>query len=264
MQAQGLLADFAGGKISHIEIARDIHVPREAERYWPLLHRLDTPYNTLGCNYENGLTRGNKSVQLCLYGKNNQVRQAGGSASGLPGPNTIRIEWRLRNTHSVSYHLGSHSLSRFIARFSMLSDKMDRFLGKSLFQDPLPLYAHIAELDAPVTPLDEWTALLDSVGADKKHVKQLLAVHAYDRMIDEIGWEIADKLLGTNFAEAASSLSTLRRDLHPWRLLYLRSRHGIPYAQLYVEMHRAAFAQWSHDDDFVRAALPFIPLKDVP
>lgn len=148
--------------------------------------------------------------------------------SELPGPNTLRIEWRLRNTHAIKYHLKTNAMSEFIPRFSTLSDKMDQFLGKSLFQERLPDCTHIAEVGAYTARLDEWTALFESVGADKKHVKQLLAIHAYDHMINQIGWEAADGLLRKNFAEAASSLTSLRRDLRRWRLLYLRlARHPL-------------------------------------
>ena len=82
-------------------------------------------------------------------------------------------------------------------------------------------------------------------------------------MIDEIEWPSADGILRRNFASSASALSKLRRDLRLWRLLYLRSPQGIPYAQLYIELHRAVFAQRSHGDDVVGAALPVIPLKNV-
>ena len=268
LRAQGLLVNFQSSKISRIDITRDIHLPRPVDHYWPLLHRIDTPYNSLGRNWETGMWRGGKGLQLCLYDKNAEMQQrSDGTAryeSELPGPNTMRIEWRLRNTHAVRYHLKTNAMSEFMPRFSMLTDKMDTFLSKSLFQERLPTCTHIPAVRTYVGRLNEWTALFESVGADKKHVKQLLAIHAYDHMIDQIGWEAADGLLRTSFAEAASSLTTLRRDLRSWRLLYLRSPHGVPYAQLYIELHRAVFAQWSHDDDFVGAALPFIPLKDMP
>jgi hypothetical protein len=267
LRIEGLDADFQNCKISRIDITRDIHLPRDTDYYWPLLHRLDTPYNTLGRNYPNGMWRGGKGLQLCLYGKNKEMRQASGGAadeSQLPGPNTMRIEWRLRNTQSIRYHLGSNTLSHFMSRFSTpwVSDKMDKFLDASLFQEPLPTCTHIAGVRPPTSPLEEWMALFAFVGANKKHVKQLFTIHAYDQMIDEIDWPCADAILRDNFASAPSSLTGLRRDLRLWRLLYLRSPHGIPYAQLYIELHRAVFAQRSHDDDVVGAVLPLISLKD--
>ena len=267
LRAEGLEADFENCKISRIDITRDIHLPRAPDFYWPLLHRLDTPYNNLGQNYPNGMFRGGKSLLLCLYGKNKQMQEAsGGTAdeSQLPGPNTMRIEWRLRNTQSVRYHLGSNALSLFRSRFTThwVSEKMDKFLQGSLFQEPLPTCTHIAEVSAPTTPLEEWKALFESLGADRKHVKQLLTVHAYDHMVDDIEWHIADRILRHNFASAPSALTSLRHELRLWRLLYLRSPHGIPYAQLYIEFHRAVFAHPSHGDDVVGSALPLIPLKD--
>lgn len=81
-------------------------------------------------------------------------------------------------------------------------------------------------------------------------------------MIDEIGWEPADAFLWASFNAHgdASALGRLRDDLRRWRLLYRRSLHGIPYAQLYIELHRATMAQFGEGDDVVGAPLPLCPL----
>lgn len=273
---QGLIVDLRFARLSRIEIARDIAVPRPIQRYLTLLHRLDTSHNTRGRNFKDGLWRGNKSVTLALYDKQREMmvafqkahrRRRAPSASEVPGldwlsgPQTMRLEWRLRNTEAVRRHLKMRSVQELLARFAELSGLLDHYLTTALFADPLPAHTRVPELSAPATPRQDSTDLLYGVQGEEGRLKELLAIVGYDHMIDQLGWRGAHKLAKEAFTAHAkpSALTRSRQKLRSWRLTYLRSHRGVPYAQLYVELHRATFARQVDDDDAIGAPLPLLP-----
>lgn len=257
LKQQGLHVDIKAAGLSQVDVCRDVALPRSTEHYWSLLHHMDTAYNSRSRNFESGMWRGSKSVKLCLYDKQKEVTfraalfgDAQKSRQFLPGIHTLRLEWRLLDAQAVKRHLAMGTAQELLENYETLPDHLSRYLKKTLMREPPPATMALPVRSSRLLLREEWKELLQVLGGQESHVKNLLAIYGYERLAREVGWEAADRLLwgAAVTSQAKPSLTKMRRHLRQWRLLYLRSPQGIPYAQLYVELYRATFALKTDDD----------------
>lgn len=284
LREQNLIVDIRSAKVTRVEITRNIHLPRSVDRYWPLLHRLIMPYDKRGRNFKNGLWRGSSEVRLCIYGKRTQMEATMGRQAVeamerrwryLPGPplpdeRTIRLEWRLLRAKKIRDDLDVHQASDLITKFETFPDRFDKYMAGQIFRQPRPRSTLLRETTGTNSLAAEWYEVMGATRGQVGPMKEAVAIYGYDQLMDTLGWDWMNFIYRSTFTNfgVESNLWPHEDKMRQLRLKYLRSIHGIPYAQLYVELHRAATVhsatiarrpQVAHAP--VRSKLPLRPIE---
>lgn len=266
LREQGLVVSLLEAKISQIDLYRDVNLPRSVQSYWPLLHRLDTSHSkpkrskvkvVRNRNFETGLWRGNESDVFCLYDKNQERQSKIHSVENdeviqreiALHPNRLRLEWRLLDSQAVDYHFGFKTLEALIADYSTLPQRLDYALKKNLLREPVPVVEvgdDKSNFETTENRAQMLKQLLERTPTDESSYKKMLTVYGYDHLLDELGFEAVTSIIAKRFSEdkKAAARSKLNKSLREGRLKYLLSSEGIPYSQLYAEIHGAVFGDF--------------------
>ncbi len=244
LSEKGATLDLSSAMIVRVDIAQNVQLAHPVACYAPAMGAMGARKRTRKMDFGGtGFIVGNKSWELALYDKGEQMKMLG-YAPELRPANTIRPELRLMKGRLIKSHLGAQTLPELRKVWKEMRPVYDTFLRRDLFRAKLEEKKH-ASLD--------FENLADFVcgSVTRNRWQRFKSEALLLLLVQDMGVEKAKHFAATNFeydceTEAGSrQLERIGHELDAANFalkMHERDSKKRTTAQLYEELRRACLA----------------------